>query len=123
MRVSVGDVDVTAADSAWEADGVHSDVAHPARRSIPPPPVGGYTKVFLVVDDDIITQRMMGRLIERYGYSYDIAKDGQEAVDLVKEGRTYCVMLMDNTMPRLTGKSVGRTMQCGGLTKVVRVRR
>ena len=48
------------------------------------------TRRFVSVDDSDITLRMMGRLLERKGFSFDTAVDGQEAVDLIASGKKYC---------------------------------
>jgi hypothetical protein len=33
---------------------------------------------------------MMGKMLDRKGFSFDTAVDGQEAVDLIAAGKKYC---------------------------------
>ncbi len=56
----------------------------------------------LLVEDNLINQKLACRLLERQGYQVDIAGNGQIAVDKLKE-RTYDLVLMDCQMPVLDG--------------------
>jgi len=52
----------------------------------------------LVADDNIINQRVIQTIFKHLGYEIDIAKDGQEAIDLLKD-KSYDLILMDLLMP------------------------
>uniref|UniRef100_A0A7S1YFW9 Guanylate cyclase n=2 Tax=Grammatophora oceanica TaxID=210454 RepID=A0A7S1YFW9_9STRA len=57
----------------------------------------------LVADDNIINQKVLGRLVERIGVAeVMIAGDGQEAVDMSSENE-YDVIFMDVQMPIMDG--------------------
>ena len=57
----------------------------------------------LVADDNLINQKVMTRMLNRIGIeNIDVAKDGQEAVDL-EAANAYDVILMDVEMPRVDG--------------------
>ncbi len=59
------------------------------------------SKILLVEDHD--ANIMVATLyLEQYGYSYDIAKNGKEAVEKAKSGG-YCTILMDVQMDGLNG--------------------
>jgi len=58
----------------------------------------------LIVEDDESTQRLLGILLESWGFNFDIASNGKEAVELAEsnEGK-YDVCLMDIDMPVMDG--------------------
>ena len=56
----------------------------------------------LVAEDEPVNQQVIGKLLGMAGYSYDIAGNGQAAVDLFKE-RHYDVGLFDVKMPVMDG--------------------
>ncbi|MBF0198785.1 MAG: response regulator [Planctomycetes bacterium] len=56
----------------------------------------------LLVEDNLINQKVAGKILERIGISYDIANNGQEAVDASKQ-RVYDLIFMDCMMPVMDG--------------------
>lgn len=62
---------------------------------------------FLVVDDDRHIRDVLVRMVERLGHTADQATDGVDAVDALVTN-DYDVMLLDLTMPRMTGQDVLR---------------
>lgn len=56
----------------------------------------------LLVEDNPINQKYASRLLERWGIPYQIANNGQEAVDLFREGN-YNMIFMDLQMPLMDG--------------------
>ncbi len=56
----------------------------------------------LLVDDNIINQKVALRIFEQMGYRIDIASDGLEAVEAVERQR-YDVVFMDVQMPEVNG--------------------
>ena len=56
----------------------------------------------LIAEDDPINQRLISIVIQRAGFSYDIAENGIEAVDLFMKNN-YDVILMDIDMPKMDG--------------------
>ncbi len=58
----------------------------------------------LIAEDDAILQLMAGRLMGRWGFEFDMASNGQEAVDQAQrnEGK-YDLCLMDIDMPIMNG--------------------
>ena len=59
----------------------------------------------LVIDDDNGIQSLMGVLLKRQNYEVDIAHDGEEALQKLRE-RTYAAILLDLMMPRVNGFEV-----------------
>lgn len=66
----------------------------------------------LVVEDDPINRRLVGRLLERRGVPYEVAEDGGEAVARASE-RRYGLVLMDCRMPVLDGLEATRRIRRG----------
>ncbi len=67
----------------------------------------------LVVEDDPINRRLVGRLLERRGVPYEVAEDGGQALERATE-RRYGLVLMDCRMPVLDGLEATRRMRAGG---------
>lgn len=70
----------------------------------------------LVVDDAQVNRKLLIRLLENQGHVCSEAKDGVQAVELVKEtfedeGRRYKVILMDFEMPLMNGPEATREIR------------
>jgi CheY-like chemotaxis protein len=57
----------------------------------------------LLVEDNPGNVLVATHLLDEFGYSFDVAGDGLEAVELIKAGTKYDAILMDIQMPRLDG--------------------
>ncbi|MBT8348452.1 MAG: response regulator, partial [Sulfurovum sp.] len=61
-------------------------------------------KNILIVEDNIINQKVLLSLLQHSGMSISIANNGQEAVDMVKENKVrFDLVLMDINMPIMDG--------------------
>ncbi len=56
----------------------------------------------LAVDDDSLTRTVLGKVLERMGYTVVLASDGQEAVARY-QAEAPDLVLMDITMPEMDG--------------------
>jgi len=56
----------------------------------------------LVVEDDPVNQLVAGRMLEKLGYTYDVAVDGREALEALPKA-AYAAVLMDVQMPGMDG--------------------
>lgn len=65
----------------------------------------GRPLLVMVVDDSVTVRKVTSRLLERHGMSVLTAKDGVDAMALLKE-RVPDVMLLDIEMPRMDGFEV-----------------
>lgn len=65
---------------------------------------------FLVVDDTDDIREVMSRMVHRQGHEADQAADGVEAVEALQREQ-YDLMLLDLSMPRMTGEEVVRWVQ------------
>ncbi len=65
---------------------------------------------FLVVDDTEDIRDLMSRMVVRLGHLADQAADGVEAVEALRL-HSYDIMLLDLTMPRMSGEEVVRWLR------------
>jgi CheY-like chemotaxis protein len=65
----------------------------------------------LLVEDNLINQKIAIRLLEKWGHSVTLAVNGQEAVDHVCAGERYDVVLMDMQMPVMGGIEATRLIR------------
>jgi two-component system, sensor histidine kinase and response regulator len=56
----------------------------------------------LVVEDNLINQKLTVRMLEKLGYPSDVVGNGQEALEAIAR-RSYAVVLMDCQMPVIDG--------------------
>eukprot|EP01102_Stenamoeba_stenopodia_P005602 TRINITY_DN16350_c0_g1_i2.p1 TRINITY_DN16350_c0_g1~~TRINITY_DN16350_c0_g1_i2.p1 ORF type:complete len:928 (+),score=140.54 TRINITY_DN16350_c0_g1_i2:71-2854(+) len=57
----------------------------------------------LVVDDNVVNQKILIRLLKNVGLRYEIACNGKEAVSFYKKNPDYSLILMDTMMPVMDG--------------------
>lgn len=63
----------------------------------------------LVVDDDFGTRWTLQGILRRKGCAVSVAATGQEALEMVEEG-SYDVVLLDLTLPDMSGLEVHRVL-------------
>jgi two-component system cell cycle sensor histidine kinase/response regulator CckA len=77
-----------------------SDKAVPEKEEIKL--IKGHGRI-LVMDDEASLRKMVGRMLEKLGYESEFAKDGAEAIQMVKEakeaGELYDAVILDLTIP------------------------
>lgn len=64
----------------------------------------------LVVDDDPDIREAIGAVLESHSYQVITARDGEEGLDKLKEGRPD-LMILDLLMPRMDGFAVLKELQ------------
>jgi twitching motility two-component system response regulator PilH len=74
----------------------------------------------LVVDDSITEREMMKKSLEEEGYSVTAAKDGEEALEILKKEKFDCILL-DVIMPKKNGFQVCREIKKDEFTKDIPV--
>ena len=77
-------------------------------------------KKILVVDDDVVVQKLLGETLVRDGYQVSIAKDGIDAMVLIRKDRPDLIVL-DIMMPHLNGYDVCRAIKQDPLLKSIPV--
>ena len=63
------------------------------------------TGTLLVVDDDGVSRAVLATLLEKQGHTVVVAKDGAEALGLVRE-RAFDLIVLDLLMPGMDGFEV-----------------
>src|SRR5579871_335454 len=59
----------------------------------------------LVVDDYLVTQRVLRQILQNAGYTVSLAGDGFEALEHI-EAQPFDLVILDLAMPRLDGLEV-----------------
>ncbi|MBA5760805.1 response regulator [Vibrio sp. 404] len=57
----------------------------------------------LIVEDNSVNQQVVSLFLKKASYQYDIANNGLEALNKIKQGHRYQVLLMDCMMPEMDG--------------------
>jgi diguanylate cyclase (GGDEF)-like protein len=65
----------------------------------------------LVADDDVLSRRLMGRMLERNGYEIVTAENGREAAEILSSDDSPRLALIDWMMPELDGPAVCRRVR------------
>jgi signal transduction histidine kinase len=105
----------TAANPAPSANGV--PVAPPGNDPDLPTLLGGK---LLLVDDNVVNQKLASAMLTRLNLTFDVVSNGQEAVDM-SAAHAYSLVLMDMEMPVLDGVSATQAIrareQANGATR------
>jgi len=73
----------------------------------------------LVVDDVESNLYVAKGLLSSYGLKIDTAKNGLEAVDIIKNGGNYDVIFMDHMMPKMNGLEATKVIRKMGYTRPI----
>ncbi len=100
-----------------------SDDGREAAGSVAGPAVTEQKPRLLVAEDDAVTRKMLGLLLQRSGFDTDFAIDGRQAVE-TWERDAYDLVLMDIQMPRMDGFTATRVIrerqrEKGGHTPII----
>lgn len=68
------------------------------------------TRKILLVEDNLINQKVALRILAQHGYKADTAINGQEALEAFKS-KAYDLVLMDIQMPIMDGISAARSIR------------
>ena len=68
------------------------------------------TGKILVAEDNRINQKLAVAILQKCGYRSDVANNGREAVDMIRDG-DYALVFMDCHMPEMDGFEATRTIR------------
>jgi CheY-like chemotaxis protein len=88
------------------------DIHNPISRSkvIPKELADEYPLTILLAEDNLINQKLAIKVLNRLGYKPDVANNGLEVLDMVKQ-RNYNLILMDVLMPEMDGLEATRIIR------------
>ena len=66
------------------------------------------THHILLVEDNIVNQTVVKRMLAKEGYTVEVASNGEEAVYKVSNGGNFDLIFMDCQMPRMDGYEASR---------------
>ena len=69
----------------------------------------------LLVEDNVINQKVTSAILRKLGYDVDVAENGSRAVDMVNQ-YSYTVILMDCQMPIMDGYRATRELRLRNVT-------
>jgi len=78
-----------------------------------------YQGHILLVEDNSINQLVAGKILTNFGLTYDLAENGEEALDKVKQFPNYDLVFMDIQMPVLDGYGATVKIRELGLTELI----
>ncbi|RSD31800.1 ATP-binding protein [Vibrio pectenicida] len=81
------------------------------RQERPPTFQAGETRCILIVEDNLMNQKIASFFLEKIGVDYQVASNGAEAVAMVQSGQTYMAILMDCMMPVMDGITATRNIR------------
>ena len=64
----------------------------------------------LIAEDEVFNQMVVQSMIEEWGFAVDIAENGKQAIDLLKQN-TYDLILMDIQMPIINGEQATKIIR------------
>ncbi|MGZ3921635.1 MAG: response regulator, partial [Bacteroidia bacterium] len=59
-------------------------------------------KKILVVEDNLLNQKIAAHIIKSFGFTCDVCSNGKQAIELLSSGN-YHLVLMDIQMPEMDG--------------------
>lgn len=98
-------------DSMSSSTAQNSDAEPPPNRSPTIDPIAIRTERILLVEDNRVNQKVASLLLDRAGYQYEIAENGQIAVEMFKRNTEFDIILMDCMMPVMDGFEATRQIR------------
>jgi len=71
----------------------------------------------LLAEDDLVNQKLILQMMKKAGHAVDVAKNGREAIDMVKLS-AYDIVLMDMQMPVMDGVEATEEIRKAGFDDV-----
>ncbi len=73
----------------------------------------------LLVEDNYINQVVAGELLSKLGLTYDIADNGQKALEAIQQNKAYDLVFMDIQMPVMDGYTATRMLREQGYESLI----
>lgn len=69
----------------------------------------------LIVEDNLLNRKILKKLLESFNVDSDDAENGKQAVELIREGALYDMILIDKEMPVMDGHEATRQLRAMGV--------
>ncbi|KAL4325433.1 hypothetical protein GQ457_11G015090 [Hibiscus cannabinus] len=73
----------------------------------------------LIVDDDPLLRMFHDSYLRKFGLEIQIAENGEEAVDLLRLGASFDLILMDKDMPVMDGVEATKVLRAMGVRSMI----
>ncbi|KAK7396472.1 hypothetical protein VNO78_17506 [Psophocarpus tetragonolobus] len=73
----------------------------------------------LIVDDDKVIRMVHGKILNSVGVKIEVAKNGEEAVEIHRLGQSFDLILMDRDMPVMNGIEATKTLRSMGIHNII----
>jgi signal transduction histidine kinase len=77
--------------------------------------------IILLVEDNIINQKVIRMHLKQFGYNVDIANNGRDALEQLRKCSTYKLILMDCHMPTMDGFECTRLIRQESVVYIIAV--
>ena len=81
-----------------------------AKAEAAPQETWGTGSILLVEDEDMV-RAVADRALTRQGYTVETASDGEEALEIIAQGRAYDLVVSDVVMPNMDGPAMARELR------------
>ncbi|WP_035854476.1 response regulator [Dechloromonas agitata] len=78
-------------------------------------------KFALVVDDSLVSRELVGRVLEKLGWTVSLVEDGYQALILL-QSRNYDIIFLDLSMPGISGEETCKKIRAlphGRASKII----
>ncbi|XWS22481.1 hypothetical protein CRYUN_Cryun29cG0038800 [Craigia yunnanensis] len=75
--------------------------------------------VALIVDDNLLNQRIHSTLLNKHGIETEVMRNGKDAVDAHFSGKKFDFILMDRDMPVMNGIEATRKLREMGIGSII----
>jgi two-component system, sensor histidine kinase SagS len=73
----------------------------------------------LLVEDNAINQAVAGKMLESFGVTYEIAEDGEQALQKIANNTNYNLVFMDIQMPVMDGYEATKSIRANGYGELI----
>lgn len=81
----------------------------------PPADSSAHKPRVLIVEDNLVNRKIIRKLLESFNMDSDDAEDGKQAVERIREGCVYDMILIDKEMPVMDGHEATRELRAMGV--------
>jgi CheY-like chemotaxis protein len=119
LRLQGGDISVTSETGRGSTFRFHIPYEHAVSQETNPPAalsIADYSQClagrrFLVAEDNEVNQKLVDHVLRKGGGAVELAGNGEEAIQLLRQGNSYDLIIMDLQMPVMDGYAATRCIR------------